>query len=69
MSNSKKPHKPFTHSNFNDVTLGDLIKDSSNHFDFGDINNDPSNVDPTVKYNYVDSSDNDAMILTNLFKN
>ena len=34
LGNSKTPHKPSTHVNFHDVTLSDIIKDSSHQFYF-----------------------------------
>ena len=65
---SKTPCKRYTHANFHDVTLADIIKAIPNQFDSGDTNNDPSNVVPTFKAISTDDSDNDAMILTNLSK-
>ena len=45
LGNAKTPHKPSTCVNFCDIDLGDIIKDSSNQFDFGHTPTGPSNND------------------------
>ena len=63
LSNEKTLFQTFIHIIFQDFTLGDIIKDSYHHFDFGDTNNDPFNIDPTGKDNYTNGIGNDAMII------
>ena len=52
--------------NFCDVTLSDIIKDTSLQFDFGGINTDPLNIYITGKKNYPGYNGNYAMIFTNI---
>ena len=49
MGNAQTTHNLFSNFNFYDVTLGGIIRASSNQFDFGGINNDYYNVYYTVK--------------------
>ena len=68
MGNDKKPHKPFTHVNFNYVTLDDIIKASSHKFHFGDIPNGSTKNYLTVKEHNTDDDGDTSMILTRLSK-
>ena len=68
MGNSKIPHQPSVHVNFQDVTLGDIIKVIFHQFDFWDTNNDPYNIDTTSKGNFNDGNGNDDMIISKLSK-
>ena len=66
--NTKTPHKPSTHVNFHNFTLGDLIQDSSDKFYFGEPPNGPSNDDLIGGDQNTDNYGNTYMILTNLSK-
>ena len=68
MGNSKTPHKPSTCASINDVTFGDIIKDSSHQFDFGDNINGTPNDYPTRKDYHSNADVDTSMILTNLSK-
>ena len=68
MGNVKTSHNPYTRVNFHGVTLGGIIKDNFNQFDFGDTHNYSSNVDTTIKYNYNGGSVHYSMILIKLSK-
>ena len=52
-----------------DITLDGPIEASPRQFYFDDTNNNPPNVDPTLKANYTNGSGNNSMILSNLSKN
>ena len=68
MGNSKIPYKPYTHVIFHYVTLGNIIKASSHQLHFGEINNDPSNVDTTFNSSYTGVSGDDDKVRINLSK-
>ena len=55
LCNTKIPHKPYTHVNFHDVTLGGLIKASSHQFYFGDKPNKLSNDDKIGEDHHTDN--------------
>ena len=68
LGSSKRSSHPSTHVNLHDATLGDIIKDISHKFDFGDTNNETSNIDTTGKDNSPHGSINGAIIITNIYQ-
>ena len=67
LGNSKSSHKPSTHANFRDVTLGGAIKSSYYQFDFGDTPNETSNNYPIEQEHHNDNDGDNYMIPTNIY--
>ena len=66
LDNIKTPHKPSTHAEFHDVTLGYLINNVSHQFDLGETPNGTSDNDLITKDHHPYNDGDNNIIITNL---